>query len=120
MTTGSSRSVRSRPATSSSTSSRPGPCVSNASRDNHMNPTYDFTGQVALVTGAGSGMGLSTAQAFAEAGAAVVLADFKADAVKAAAQRLAAVGRKAVAVTCDVSDDAQVEAMVDRTVAEFG
>ena len=40
-----------------------------------MNPTYDFTGQVALVTGASSGMGLATAQAFAEAGAAVVLAD---------------------------------------------
>jgi len=42
-----------------------------------MNPTYDFNGQVALVTGAGSGMGLAAANAFAEAGAAVVLADFK-------------------------------------------
>ena len=40
-----------------------------------MNPSYDFTGQVALVTGASSGMGLATARAFAEAGAAVVLAD---------------------------------------------
>ena len=39
-----------------------------------MNLTYDFTGQVALVAGASSGMGLATAQAFAEAGAAVVLA----------------------------------------------
>jgi NAD(P)-dependent dehydrogenase (short-subunit alcohol dehydrogenase family) len=35
------------------------------SRKSGMNPTYDFTGQVALVTGAGSGMGLVTAQAFA-------------------------------------------------------
>jgi NAD(P)-dependent dehydrogenase (short-subunit alcohol dehydrogenase family) len=33
-----------------------------------MNPTYDFTGKVALVTGASSGMGLATAQAFAESG----------------------------------------------------
>ena len=40
-----------------------------------MNPSYDFQGQVALVTGAGSGMGLAAANAFAAAGAAVVLAD---------------------------------------------
>ena len=45
-----------------------------------MNPTYDFNGQVALVTGAGGGMGLATAQAFAAAGAAVVLADVDEDA----------------------------------------
>ena len=85
-----------------------------------MNPTYDFKGQVALVTGAGSGMGLATANAFAAAGATVVLADFKEEAVKVAAQKLVAAGHKAVSVTCDVSDDAQVAAMVNRTVAEFG
>jgi NAD(P)-dependent dehydrogenase (short-subunit alcohol dehydrogenase family) len=85
-----------------------------------MNPIYDFKGQVALVTGAGAGMGLAAAEAFAEAGAAVVLADSKEEAVKAAAQKLVAVGRKAIVVACDVSDDAQVEAMVDRAVAEFG
>src|SRR3954453_22983152 len=79
-----------------------------------------FENKVALVTGAGAGMGLATANAFAAAGAAVVLADFKADAVKAAADQLLAAGHKALAVRCDVSDDAQVEAMVERTVAEFG
>src|SRR5215211_2579099 len=82
--------------------------------------TLDFRGKVALITGAAAGMGLATAHAFAEAGAAVVLADFKEEAVEAAAQRMVAAGRKTIAVTCDVSDDAQVAAMVDRTVAEFG
>jgi NAD(P)-dependent dehydrogenase (short-subunit alcohol dehydrogenase family) len=85
-----------------------------------MNPVYDFKSQVALVTGAGSGMGLATANAFAESGATVVLADFKEEAMKAAAQKLVAAGHKAIAVMCDVSDDVQVAAMVDRTVAEFG
>jgi NAD(P)-dependent dehydrogenase (short-subunit alcohol dehydrogenase family) len=85
-----------------------------------MNNPLDFTGKVALITGAAAGMGLATAQAFAEAGAAVVLADFKEEAVKAAAQKLVATRHKALAVRCDVSDDSQVAAMVDRTVAEFG
>jgi NAD(P)-dependent dehydrogenase (short-subunit alcohol dehydrogenase family) len=85
-----------------------------------MNNPLDYSGKVALVTGAASGMGLATAQAFAEAGAAVVLADFKEDAVKAAAKKLVAAGHKALAVRCDVSDDAQVATMVDRAVAEFG
>ncbi len=85
-----------------------------------MNPTYDFHGQVALVTGAGSGMGLATANAFAEAGAAVVLADAKQEAVQVAAQKLVDAGHKAIPVVCDVSDDSQVAAMVERTVAEFG
>jgi NAD(P)-dependent dehydrogenase (short-subunit alcohol dehydrogenase family) len=89
-------------------------------QENRMNPTYDFKGQVALVTGASSGMGLATAAAFAEAGATVVLADLKEEAVRAAAQKLVAAGHEAIAVTCDVSDDAQVAAMVDRVVTEFG
>ncbi len=84
------------------------------------NNTLDFTGKVALVTGASSGMGLATAQAFAEAGAAVVLADIREDMVKAEVEKLTAIGQKAIAVRCDVNDDAQVAAMVDRTVAEFG
>ena len=84
-----------------------------------INP-LDFSGKVVLVTGAASGMGLATAEAFAEAGAAVVLSDFKEDAVKAAAQKLVAAGHKALAVRCDVGDDAQVAGMVDRTIAEFG
>src|SRR5436305_3089307 len=85
-----------------------------------MSNPLDFSGKVALVTGAAAGMGLATARAFAEAGAAVVLADFKKDAVEAEAGKLVAAGHKALAVRCDVSDDAQVATMVERTVAEFG
>jgi NAD(P)-dependent dehydrogenase (short-subunit alcohol dehydrogenase family) len=79
-----------------------------------------FENKVALVTGAASGMGLATAQAFAEAGAAVVLADFKEDALKAEVQKMVEAGHKAIGVRCDVSDETQVKQMVDRTVSEFG
>ena len=65
-------------------------------------------------------MGLASAQAFAEAGAAVALADFREDVVNAEAQKLTAAGHKAIAIRCDVSDDAQVEQMVERIVSEFG
>jgi NAD(P)-dependent dehydrogenase (short-subunit alcohol dehydrogenase family) len=79
-----------------------------------------FENKVALVTGAASGMGLATAQAFAEAGAKVVLADFREDVVKGEAQKLVTGGHKAIGIRCDVSDDLEVAAMVDRAVAEFG
>jgi len=85
-----------------------------------MKNPLDFSGQVALVTGAAAGMGLATARAFAEAGAAVVLADFKEAAVKAEAEKLVAAGHRAIAVRCDVSSDADVAAMVERAVAAFG
>jgi NAD(P)-dependent dehydrogenase (short-subunit alcohol dehydrogenase family) len=79
-----------------------------------------FENKVALITGAASGLGLATAKAFAESGASVVLADWNEKAVKAAAEELAAKGHRTLAVRCDVSDDAQVEAMVQQTVATFG
>src|SRR4030095_2404288 len=85
-----------------------------------MNNSLDFTGKVALVTGAAAGMGLATARAFAEAGAAIVLADVSEEAVRAEAQKLAGAGHRALAIRCDVSDDAEVAGMVERTVAEFG
>lgn len=85
-----------------------------------MTDCLDFRGKVALITGAAAGMGLATAKAFAEAGAAAVLADFKEEAIRQAAGELASAGHKAIAVRCDVSDDSQVEAMVERTIAAFG
>ena len=79
-----------------------------------------FDNKVALVTGAGSGLGLATAKAFAESGASVVLADTNEEAVQSAAEGLSTRGHKALAIKCDVADDAQVEAMVEQTVAAFG
>jgi NAD(P)-dependent dehydrogenase (short-subunit alcohol dehydrogenase family) len=83
-------------------------------------PTYDFNGQVALVTGAGSGMGLATAEAFAEAGAAVVLADVNEEALRVATDGLTSAGHRAIGVACDVADESQVAATVERAVAAFG
>jgi NAD(P)-dependent dehydrogenase (short-subunit alcohol dehydrogenase family) len=64
-------------------------------------------------------MGLATAEAFAKAGAAVVLAVME-EALRTAAQKRADRGHKAIAVGCDVSGDAQVAGLVERTVAQFG
>src|SRR5216683_3192109 len=79
-----------------------------------------FKNQVALVTGAASGLGLATARAFAESGASVVLVDWNEEAAQSAAKELANKGYKTLAIRCDVSDDAQVEAMVKQTVTTFG
>lgn len=79
-----------------------------------------FNDKVALVTGAASGIGLATAKAFAEAGASVVLADWNEKAVKAASDALAKEGFKTLSIACDVSNEEQVKAMIDKTVSTFG
>lgn len=81
---------------------------------------WDFKGKVALVTGAASGMGLATAQAFAKAGASVALADSNREAVESAAADLRAEGFEAIGIQCDVANLDEVEAMVNETVATFG
>ena len=70
-----------------------------------MNPTYDFAGKVALVTGGSSDMGLATARAFAEAGAGVVLADVNETTLHAAVDELNTAGHRVLGVPCDVSDE---------------
>ena len=74
-----------------------------------------FTGQVALVTGAGSGIGLATAQAFAAQGAAVAVLDRDAKAATAAAKALGGLG-----LDCDVTDRAQVHGAFERIAQAFG
>ncbi len=87
-----------------------------------MSPLMDrsFEGKVAVVTGAASGMGLVTARSFAEAGAAVALVDIDERAARTAVDDLIAAGHRAIAVRCNVADEAEVAAMVDQTVEIFG
>ena len=82
--------------------------------------TISFEGQAALVTGAAAGIGLAAARAFAEAGAAVALADVDEPAVRSAAGALAAAGHRAIAIRCDVTREADVAAMVGQVIAAFG
>jgi NAD(P)-dependent dehydrogenase (short-subunit alcohol dehydrogenase family) len=79
-----------------------------------------FEGQVALVTGAGGGIGLATARAFAAAGASVIVADRDAALIETAADELHSAGRQALAVTCDVTDRTQVRAMIEQAVRTYG
>lgn len=79
-----------------------------------------MTGKVALVTGAGQGLGLGIARAFAARGARVVLADVDEAAGEAAARGLAESGAQATFVRADVSDEAQVAGMVRHGLDVFG
>lgn len=82
--------------------------------------SFSFENKVALVTGAASGIGLATAKAFAQAGAAVALVDVNGDAARVQAEALVAAGHRAIGLRCDVADIDQVEAMVKETIATFG
>ncbi len=84
------------------------------------NPQYDFSGQVALVTGGASGMGFAAARGYAENGAAVAVADVDAAAVERAAKQLTDAGHRAIGIVWDVTDEAQAEAGVATVVETFG
>lgn len=76
--------------------------------------------KVAIVTGAGGALGAGIARGLAHEGAAVVLADVKAEAAEAVAAEIRDDGGRALAVACDVSLAADIEAMVQQTTQAFG
>ena len=81
---------------------------------------FRLDGQVALVTGAGAGIGRGIARLFAGAGAAVVVSDLHAETAEAVASEIAEAGGQAVGIACNVTKEADLEAAVNTAVDRFG
>jgi len=81
---------------------------------------FNLDGRVALVTGAANGLGVAFAEAMAEAGASVACADIDGEGLKKTVKKMEEIGRKALAVICDVSKEEEVKRMMKATVDAFG
>lgn len=85
-----------------------------------MDPLFDFTGKVVLVTGGSRGLGYQMVKAFAERGADVIIASRKLDNCEAVAQECRALGRRAMAFAMHAGRWPDCDALIEATYAEFG
>ncbi len=85
-----------------------------------MDPLFDFSGKVVLVTGGSRGLGYEMVKAFAERGADVVIASRKLENCEAVADEVRALGRRALAVQVHAAKWDSIDALIDRTYDEFG
>lgn len=81
---------------------------------------FDLSGKVAVVTGGGDGIGKGCCEILASAGASVVVSDISADKAKAVADEITSAGGKAIAVACNVLEDAELVNLIDTTVKNYG
>lgn len=81
---------------------------------------FDLSGRVAVITGAGNGLGFEFAEAMAEAGADVVCGDIDVAGNERTAERVRELGHRALALECDVTDEGQVAELFQRADREFG
>ena len=85
-----------------------------------MGEVYDFSGKVAVVTGGGSGLGREVAKGLADLGADVMVAGRRPGPIKETAEMILSEGQRSLAISTDVTDSAQVNKLIERTVSELG
>ena len=80
---------------------------------------FDLTGKIAVVTGAGNGIGKASALMLAKAGADVVVSDLKKEDAEKVSEEIKAMGRRSIAVTCNVMQDEDLVGLVEKSLSEF-